>query len=152
MTDAVLRPYVPEDCAACLALFDGNAPPFFDPGERAEFCAFLQALPHPDRPYLVLVRDGQVVACGGLVFDAAGRHASLSWGMAARGLQGAGLGRRLTEARLALARATAGIDAVILETSQHTQGFYARLGFEVCGVTQDGFGPGLDRWDMVLRL
>lgn len=36
-----IRPYAPEDRAACLALFDSNVPNFFAPHERAEFAAWL---------------------------------------------------------------------------------------------------------------
>jgi predicted GNAT family N-acyltransferase len=152
MSEPVLRPYSLRDLAACLAIFDGNAPRFFAPGERADFAGFLEALPHADQPYLVLERDGQVIGCGGLSIEPEKRQASLSWGMVARPHHGTGLGARLTAGRLALARATPGIDAVVIETSQHTQGFYARLGFAVRQVTPDGFGPGLDRWDMLLPL
>lgn len=152
MSEPLLRPYTTRDRAACLAIFDGNAPRFFAPEERADFVAFLEALPRADWPYLVLERDGAVTGCGGLILDAQARRAGLSWGMVAQGLHGAGLGRRLTVARLALARDMPGIEAVTMETSQHTQGFYARLGFGVRKVTPDGFGPGLDRWDMVLPL
>lgn len=152
MSEPVLRPYAPRDRAACLAIFDGNMPRFFAPEERADFVAFLEALPRADWPYLVLERDGAVIGCGGLILDAPARRAGLSWGMVDVRLHGTGLGRRLTEARLALVRGMPGIAAVTMETSQHTQGFYARLGFAVQAVTPDGFGPGLDRWDMVLRL
>lgn len=46
----------------------------------------------------------------------------------------------------------AGVGRVKLNTSQHTQGFYARFGFETEAVTPDGYAPGIDRWDMVLTL
>lgn len=39
-----------------------------------------------------------------------------------------------------------------LDTSQHTQAFYARFGFTVERVVVNGYGPGLDRWDMALDL
>jgi len=58
----------------------------------------------------------------------------------------------LTEARIAAARGTPGVARGILNTSQHTQGFYARFGFEAEKVTPDGYAPGIDRWDMVLKL
>ena len=32
-----LRPYEPRDRVACLTLFEGNAPPFFAPTERADY-------------------------------------------------------------------------------------------------------------------
>lgn len=135
---------------ACLAIFDGNVPDYFAAAERAEFVAFLTGLA-VGAPYLVLVRDGQVVACGGLEIEPGGR-ATLSWGMVDRAVQARGLGTRLTQARLAMARATPGVTELTLATSQHTQGFYARFGFVTTEVTPDGFGPCLDRWDMILRL
>jgi len=145
------RPYRPEDLAACLALFDSNTPPFFAPEERAEFSAFLETLPAADRPYLVLTQAGEVIACGGLILETKGR-ASFTWGMVARAHHGQRLGTQLMQARLDLARSLPGITELVLATSQHTHGFYKGFGFTTQGITPDGFGPGLDRWDMTLRL
>ncbi|MEK9212812.1 GNAT family N-acetyltransferase [Sphingomonas sp. 2378] len=60
-----------------------------------------------------------------------------------------GLGRLLTQARLHTAAEMPGVAQVHLDTSQHSEGFYARLGFQTERVTVDGYGPGLDRYDMV---
>ncbi|MEM7525042.1 MAG: GNAT family N-acetyltransferase [Pseudomonadota bacterium] len=152
MDDIVSRPYRADDLFACLALFESNVGVFFAPEERADFCETLDSVNASERPYLTLARDGAVIACGGLIIDADARRASLAWGMVGRALHGRGLGTRLTEARLALARAAPDVDEVTLATSQHTQGFYARFGFTVSDVAADGFAPGLDRWDMVLKL
>lgn len=94
-----VRPYAASDRDACLALFDGNTPRFFDPSERAGFAAWLEA---STQPYLLIERSGRIVACGG--------HTQVA---------------RLT-----------------MNTSEHTQQFYARF----------GFGPGIDQWDMLLQL
>jgi predicted GNAT family N-acyltransferase len=147
-----LRPYRPEDRAACLALFDGNTPRFFAPGERAEFAGFLDRLGAEGWPYLVMEEADRPVACGGLILDGAARQASLTWGMVDRARHGTGLGRQLTLARLDIARAMPGIDRVVIETSQHTRGFYAALGFVLTGLSPDGFGPGIDRCDMAMSL
>ena len=150
--EIVSRPYTSADRAACLALFDGNTPRFFAPKERAEFADFLSGAPSADAPYLVLVRDDVLIACGGLNREPDTRHVTLTWGMVDRTLQGQGLGTSLTKARLAAARAMSDVDELRLETSQHTRGFYERFGFEVTKVTPDGFGAGLDRYDMVCKL
>lgn len=55
-------------------------------------------------------------------------------------------------ARLETLRLTQDIEHVVLDTSQHTQAFYARFGFVVKQIEQDGHGVGLDRWDMALDL
>lgn len=146
--DAV-RPYEARDREACLALFDGNCPRFFDPSERAEYEAFLDGL---DWPYQVIERDGRVVACGGHTPEPDGTTVSLCWGMVEARLHRAGLGAALTQARLAAARARPGVRTVRLETSQHTRGFYERFGFRVVRVRADGFGPGIDACEMRLEI
>ena len=100
----------------------------------------------------MIEQDGRIVGCGGHAVEADRVSVALCWGMVDNGLHGQGLGRVLTEARIAAARATPGVGRVKLNTSQHTQGFYARFGFETEKVTPDGYAPGIDRWDMVLTL
>ncbi|MGQ2991645.1 MAG: GNAT family N-acetyltransferase [Brevundimonas sp.] len=142
-----VRPYEPGDRDACLDLFDSNVPVFFDVSEREGFAEFLDEMRWP---YQVIVRDGRIVACGGHAVEADGVTAALCWGMVDGRLHGEGLGRRLTEARLAAARAVRGVTAVRLDTSQHTEGFYRRFGFTVEAVTTDGFSPGIDKYEMRL--
>jgi len=148
-----VRPYQASDREACLALFDGNTPRFFDPSERVRFAAWIDA---SVQPYLVIERvtggDARIVACGGHAIEADGTTASLSWGMVAQDLHAQGLGQALTQARLDAIAAMPQLTSVTMNTSQHTQGFYARFGFVAVKVTPDGIGPGLDQWDMVLQL
>jgi hypothetical protein len=139
-----LREYGAADRAVCLALFDGNTPEFFHAAERQDFAQFLDDLPGP---YFVLESDsGDVIACGGYALPAGGSSAGLCWGMVARALHRGGVGRLLLVARLDhLCRATEGDLVVVLETSQWSEGFFARLGFSATQRVPDGFGPGLDR-------
>ncbi len=145
------RAYAPSDQDACLALLDGNSPTFFTASDRTMFEAFLADLAVA-WGYRVLERDGRLVACGGCTVEADGTTAGFCWGMVDRALQGTGLGTQLTAMRLRDAAAIPGVTRVRLDTSQLTQGFYARFGFRPVRVTRDGYGPGLDRWDMVLTL
>lgn len=143
-----VRDYAPADRAACLAVFETNVPDFFAAAEREELEAFLR---DPSGPYLVLEDDdGRIVACGGYAVEPGSETADLCWGMVARDRQGAGLGRWLTEARLARIRRDAAVREVALRTSQHTRGFYERMGFVTESVVADGFSPGLHRYDMRL--
>lgn len=149
--EVITRPYTDQDHEACLNVFDSNLPNFFDCAERKDFCGFLNGTVK-ERPYLVLEYEGKVIGCGGLAINTDEMSAFLSWGMVESSYHGKGLGKLLTEARLDLARATPEIEKITLNTSQHTQGFYAKFGFQVTKVTADGYGMGLDRWDMVLCL
>lgn len=138
------RPYAPADRDACLALFDGNVPRYFDPDERAGFAAFLDALPGP---FLVADDGGRVVACGGWAVEADTGDVALCWGIVDAARHREGIGDRLTRARLRDALAGAP-RAVVIRTSQHTQGFYERLGFAVARVVPDGHAPGIDFVEM----
>ena len=152
MQDVDSRPYTADDFSACMAIFDSNVPTFIAAEERADFREYLASIDGKERPCLVLTLDGSVIACGGLIIETEKRQARLSWGMVGREHHGKGLGTRLTQARLALVRATPSIAEVGLATSQHTHGFYERFGFTVAKITPDGLAPGLNRWDMTLRL
>lgn len=130
-----------------MAVFGSNVPDFFREGERLDFEAFLLDLPGP---YLVVERTGTVVGCGGYAVRAGEGIADLCWGMIRRELHGVGLGTLLTTRRLGLALRDSAVRSVSLRTSQHTVGFYEKLGFTVASVLLDGFGPGLDRCEMTL--
>jgi ribosomal protein S18 acetylase RimI-like enzyme len=147
MTEITFRPYAPADRDPCLVLFDGNVPRFFAAHERGDFARFLDALPGP---YLVAVQGGRVVACGGYAMNGDSGDGALCWGMVAPELHGEGLGKRLLVERLRRLAADPAVRRIVLETSQHTAGFFERLGFVVTEVDPDGFAPGIDRY--VMRL
>ncbi len=145
-----IRDYDAADRAACLALFESNSPAYFDPSERADYEAFLDAIAFP---YLVIEEEAGLAACGGWARRSSDPGVvDLCWGMVRRDLHRSGLGARLLEARLAQIRATPGIRAVLLQTTQHTEGFFARYGFVTRQVTPDGFARGFHRHDMRLDL
>jgi GNAT superfamily N-acetyltransferase len=145
-----VREYTAADRDACLAVFDTNVPAYFITQEREAFAAFLDDLPGP---YLVIEDEsGTIVGCGGYAIVPETRTADMCWGMVARDRHGTGLGRLLLDARLDAVRADPRAEAVALNTSQHTRGFYERRGFVAERVTPDGFAPGLDRCDMRLSL
>ncbi|WP_161882888.1 GNAT family N-acetyltransferase [Deinococcus alpinitundrae] len=152
----MLRSYTPTDRSACLELFSSNVPGFFTEHERTDFATFLDRVEGVEdgaEPYFVLEREGEVVACGGVGHETFPTLAYLSWGMVRGDLHGTGLGSDLTRSRLDwLRRHWPAASHVKIDTSQSTEGFYARYGFEVMEREQDGFGPGLDRVRMMARL
>lgn len=147
----IARPFSGSDFNDCLAIFDSNVPLFFAAEERAEYCDFLLGETSLVSTYLVLTLRGAIIACGGLTIDAKKRQASLSWGMVSSKMHRKGIGTYLFEARLEQARNLQNIDELVLSTSQHSSGFYERLGFRVTKIITNGFGPDLDRWEMKLR-
>ena len=147
-SDVAAREYEAADLEACLEVFDSNVPTYFTSGERAEFRSFLQALPGP---YLVLTdAEGGIVGCGGYAINRETGSADLCWGMVRRELHGTGLGRLLTRLRIERSREDPHVSEIALHTSQHTAGFYERLGFRILSVTEDAYALGLHRYDMCL--
>ncbi len=150
MGPLTLRPFTTSDLSACLGLFDGHVPRYFQAEERAGFEAFLDA---PPGPFFVIVdEDGQVLACGGIATEEDGRTGSLCWGIVHPDHQRQGLGRALLLARLVALADDPAHRAVRLETIASTVGFFESLGFSTTGVDQDGYGKGVDRHRLGLVL
>lgn len=153
-----LRRYRPTDFAHCLAIFDSNTPKYFAEHERAEFAQFIQTT---TEPYFVVTpaadeasknEGAPIIGCGGYFLRGNGEDAGLSWGMVANGYHGTGVGRFLLMARLGQICQETRAKRVVLNTSQYTYGFFAKVGFVVNTITKDGFGPGLDDVEMTLDL
>ena len=131
-------------------MFRTNQPLFFTPEELDLYGSFLSALPGP---YLVVRGpDGGIVACGGYALRESGTVADMCWGMVRRDLHGLGIGKTLTQARVERITREEAVREITLNTSQHTLGFYQRLGFETVEILADGYAKGLDRCEMRLVL
>lgn len=145
----ILRPYTVLDKHACEAIARSNAPRFFLESELPEFSAFLS---EPGCPYFVVEDSAsELIACGGYYLLPEQNSARLCWGMVQRDKHRAGVGSFLLCARMKeIARA--GIARVCLDTSQHSAGFFAKHGFQTLNIAPDGYGPGLDRLEMELKL
>jgi ribosomal protein S18 acetylase RimI-like enzyme len=144
-----VREYSPADLEACLAVFDTNVPRYFAPFEKQQFAG---DIPSIDCYYVIEDDGGRIVGCGGYAVRPEASTADLCWGMIDQTLHGTGLGRLLLVERLERIRSRGDVDAVALNTSQHTTGFFERHGFVILKIIPDGYAPGLDRCEMVLKL
>ena len=147
--EPVLRPYRRADEATCLAIFDTNVPLSFSAGERADFLAFLRALPGP---YFVLELNGRAIGCGGYAAGPDGTTVDLCWGMIDQSLHQRRLGAYLLQARIDRIIAAGEATAVALKTVEETVPFFRRFGFELTRIVPDGVAVGRDRYDLTLRL
>ncbi len=145
-----VKPYTPNDRAACLRVFDSNTPRFFTPEERSAFAAFLDALPGPF--WVVLGQpDEGVIGCGGMSVPDEGRSAWLRWGMIAAEHHGRGIGRRLLEIRLRWIATQPMVETIRVATTGAVSPFFARMGFNLVQVIEGYYGPGMARYDLELR-
>jgi ribosomal protein S18 acetylase RimI-like enzyme len=140
------RPYEVHDKEACLDIFRSNSPKFFAEHEEKEFTEYLEKPGH----YFILEQNQRVFGCGGYVI--VDQEAYLAWGMVHRSQHGTGLGKRLLLERLSLITQRQDVKQIKLDTSQHTFGFFEKLGFITKKITDDGYASGLHRYDMVLVL
>lgn len=146
-----IRPYAAADEAAVLELFRSNLAPYFVPEEEAELQAFLRGeIATEGLPYFVAELPGwpDLVAAGG--FARNNPYAVLTWGMVERRLHGQGLGRAFTEFRVQQCRLAYPGTPIEIKTSQHTEAFYAKLGFRTLATEPDKFAPGLHEVHMLL--
>lgn len=139
-------PYQPADRAACLALFDANAPAFFSPNERDDYLTFLE---EPGAGYEVCRSAGRVVGAFG-VQPSPPDACHLRWIMLAPDAQGRGIGSAIM-ARVAEKAGEQGRVLVRIAASHKSAPFFARFGARIMTTTPDGWGPGMHRVDMEWR-
>ncbi len=146
------RPYTPSDRDACIALFRSNVPRFFRDHELQAFTDFIDSL--ECRYFVVLDGDdgGEIVGCGGFGLQAGSDCADLCWGMVRRDCQGKRIGAYLLLVRLHAILTSTNAQSVRLGTSQYTEGFFRRYGFEIQSAQRDGIALGLDDVEMKLTL
>jgi ribosomal-protein-alanine N-acetyltransferase len=140
------RPYTNADLETVVAIFRSNIPKYFSPEEEAGLHNFFA---ERAADYYVVEVAGEVTGAGGIALND-DRTVSLCWGMLRSDYIGKGLGRALTEFRIAKARENFGPLPLVISTSQHTQGFYEKFAFRLTERTADGFGPGIDTCQMRL--
>lgn len=149
MTGLGFRPYTVGDKDVCMDIFMSNTPRYFGVEEAEDFRQFLEV---PTCDYFVVTQNDKVVACGGHGFHGRKQAFVLTWGMVHADLHKHGLGKFMLAERLKKIYTDFGESLVKIETSQHSQGFFERFGFESTAVTENYFAPGIDRVDMELRL
>lgn len=135
-----LRAYADADREAVLAVFDANVPEYFGADERGWLEDSLDEL---DGPAFLIDLDGEAVAFGGYeVWDYYDK-ALLVWGMAHPRVHGAGVGRWLLLARLAMiAREAPATSWATVDTSPRVAPFFLRHGFETASVWRRGYRAG----------
>ena len=159
-----IRYYKKQDKAACLGIFDSNCPQYFDPSERAMFDRWLDHQ-HGDYnyqsptyknsicdAYYVLEANGSILGSGGFYVNEEAKEVRLAWGMIHTEYHNKGYGTALFLHRKTEAETQWKGYAMHLGTSQFTYAFYEKMGFSILEIEPKGYGPELDRIEMVKHL
>lgn len=142
-------PYKPEYKTRCIEIFESNQPKFFAEEEKPLFTDWLEH--HTQQDYYVVEQEGRLIACGGIFYNASKNEGGLSWGMVHSHHHRQGLGKAFMLYRLRLLKSAYPGAAIRIETSQHTEAFYKKMGFRTEHIIPDGFANGLDKYLMTLQ-
>ena len=152
-----IRPYEPADFDACVNAFKGNMPKYFLPEELDDYTNWLENYgkgtaykPGSEEAYFVAEEDGLLVACGGVFMEKANGIAGMVWGMVDNRLHRQGIGRRFLLFRIEYIRRNCTTCGIRLDTTQHSRPFFEKYGFTVVKFTENGYGDGMHRYDMLL--
>jgi predicted GNAT family N-acyltransferase len=139
-----IRPYTSDDFDACMLLLTSNIPTYFHDADKQDFTDFLAS---PPGTFLVASDGSTIIACGGVALERGTMTAAvLCYGMVVGTRLRQGIGQRLLRKRLdAFFHREPQVEVVKVNTSQKTEGFYLKIGFNVTERAIDGYGPGLDR-------
>lgn len=141
------RDFTPADTSACLAIFDLNCPAFFAPEERADYADFLAGEPGT---YELCLCGDRVAGAFGLIPGEAGR-ARLNWILRDPAVKGGRIGSAMMRRAIAKAREL-GAAHIDIAASHLSEPFFERFGARTVSRRKDGWGPGMHRHDMVLKM
>jgi predicted GNAT family N-acyltransferase len=157
-----IRPYQDQDKPACLAIFESNCPLYFDAQELDLFENWLnhQSTGSPyqsptytdaafDAYFVAVDTNEQVLACAGFYVVKELPEARLAWGMVHAAYHHQGLGTALLAYRKAVIKEKWPAHQITLGTSQYTYPFYEKMGFTVQEITLQGYGPNIDKIEMI---
>lgn len=152
-----IRKYRASDRGACMEAFKTNVPNYFTLEEVNEFDRFLAKLGDSEALdnllYYVMVLDNKLIGCGGFgEKDGIDGIPSITfvWGMVHRDYHKKGFGEELLRFRLAEIKVQFPDWKVILDTTQFSYTFFEKYGFKTLKITENGYGEGMHRYDMVL--
>lgn len=153
-----IRNYTASDRNACMEVFKTNVPKYFTSEEVNEFDRFLtklsdlEALDNPF--YYVLELDNRIIGCGGFgEKEGIDGIASTTfvWGMVHNDYHKKGFGEKLLRFRLTEIRIQFPNRKAILDTTQFSYTFFEKYGFKTVKITENSYGEGMHRYDMVLE-
>lgn len=145
----MIRPYKTEDKAELIELIRLNTPQYFDKSEEADLSNYLE---NELETYFVIEEDHKIVGCGGINYEDNSTIGIISWDIIHPKYQGKGNGKKLLLHRIKALKDDQRVKSIRVRTSQHTDKFYAKCGFELEFITKDYWAKGFDLYQMKIDL
>ena len=148
-----IREYSSMDKDECMEAFKTNVPKFFSDQEVLDFADFLERIEKgiDDIPFYVLNYRGKVIGCGGYAKNQNSEVFTLAWGLIHNDLHKKGFGEKLLSYRLQEIKRLYKNSSVIVDTTQHSAGFFEKYGFITKKETKNYYAQGMHRIDMELK-
>jgi N-acetylglutamate synthase-like GNAT family acetyltransferase len=148
-----IRKYNSSDRNNCIAAFQSNVPLFFADYELQEFENFLTKIEQQEisTHFFVIIAHENVVGCGGFGDKNNTGNFSMAWGLIHNDFHKKGLGKKLLLYRVEQLKLLKLENPILLDTTQHSYGFFEKFGFETIKITNDYYKSGLHRYDMILK-
>lgn len=127
-----------------LKIFWQHVPAFFAEHEEKDLILFLD---NHAQDFFVCKDGDKVIGCGGHNFDGEDTGV-LSWYMTDAGYMGKGVGAMLVQYNLERLREHEHIKRIRVRTSQLTDKFYEKFGFQLMFTKDDYWGKGLHLYQM----
>ncbi|MGF1711802.1 GNAT family N-acetyltransferase [Vibrio kagoshimensis] len=141
------KPFEPSDRDACLQIFDENCPLYFATNEREDYSGFLNSFPEG---YEVCMVNSHIVGAYGLAVDDQ-KNCHLNWILISPDTQGSGIGNEFMTRAIARAKCL-GSEEIQIAASHLSAPFFAKYGALEVNYISDGWGLGMHRVDMRLKL
>ena len=133
---------------SCLKLFDENCPSYFAENEKEDYIDFLKG---NTSGYFVAAIGPSIVSAFGLITKPDSVRGRLSWVMVSPESKGNGLGAKMMSfvKNAAIEKELFAID---IAASHLSAPFFKKFGAKRLKETTDGWGQGMHRIDMELKL
>ena len=145
----MIRFYQISDKNQLIELIRLNTPQYFSPKEEADLVFYLD---NETEDYFVVEENKTIVGCGGINYSEEENAAVISWDIIHPDHQGKGIGRELLEYRINHIKKNNDYKTIVVRTSQLTDKFYNKLGFELEFIKKDYWAKDFDLYQMKLEL
>lgn len=152
--NTIIRKYESRDKQDCINAFKSNVPLFFTNKEIADFDSFLNKVESGTdiTYYYVVIFNEKVIGCGGFGDNYNNGKYTLAWGLIHNDYHKKGFGIELLLHRIEKIKELKTASPLMLDTTQHSFGFFEKQGFRITKITNDYYEKGMHRYDMVLEM
>lgn len=152
--NTIIRKYESSDKQDCINAFKSNVPLFFTNKEITDFDSFLNKVESGTdiTYYYVVIFKEKVIGCGGFGDNYNNGKYTLAWGLIHNDYHKKGFGVELLLHRIRKIKELKTASPLMLDTTQHSFGFFEKHGFRITKITNDFYEKGMHRYDMVLEM